>query len=150
MATSSQPDLLRAASTMLLLLRMIEQRLRDDLDQPLGLPELSVLQVIDRGVTLPSGLSRVLHLDPGRVSRIVDQLAEGGLVCRGRDLGDRRLCPLSLTEAGRTRLVEGKRAAANAMATILEGLPKSQMRQFATSMSAVRAVLDGGGTARMA
>jgi DNA-binding MarR family transcriptional regulator len=46
-------------------------------------------------------LSKLLGIDPGFVTRLVDRLERQGLVCRARDSLDRRVVNLTLTEAGR-------------------------------------------------
>lgn len=46
-------------------------------------------------------LSRLLGLDPGFVTRLVDRLEKQGLVHRDRNNPDRRVVNLTLTEAGR-------------------------------------------------
>ncbi len=48
-----------------------------------------------------AGLSRLLRIDSGFVTRTVDRLEKQGLVCRTRDSEDRRVVSLTLTEAGR-------------------------------------------------
>ena len=48
-----------------------------------------------------AGLSRVLGVDAGFVTRLVDRLEQQGLVRRDRNRPDRRVVNLTLTEAGR-------------------------------------------------
>jgi DNA-binding MarR family transcriptional regulator len=46
-------------------------------------------------------LSRLLGLDPGFITRLVDRLESQRLVCRKRDSMNRRVVNLTLTDAGR-------------------------------------------------
>lgn len=47
------------------------------------------------------GLSKLLGVDPGFVTRVIDRLERQGLVRRDRNSPDRRVVNLTLTEAGR-------------------------------------------------
>jgi DNA-binding MarR family transcriptional regulator len=53
----------------------------------------------------PAALARLLGLDAGYLTRVLDRLEGQGLVCRSRDRLDRRIVNLGLTESGR-RVVE--------------------------------------------
>ncbi len=48
-----------------------------------------------------TGLSRLLELDPGTLSRLLRRLESAGLVLRERDPADERLLAVSLTASGR-------------------------------------------------
>lgn len=51
-------------------------------------------------------LARVAELNPASVTAMIDQLEGLGLVQRRRDVRDRRLCWVSLTEAGQAQVAE--------------------------------------------
>lgn len=55
-------------------------------------------------------LAEVLPTDPARISRLVNGLVEMGFLSRRRLTTDRRIVMLSLTEAGRERILESDRA----------------------------------------
>ncbi|MDE2940718.1 MAG: MarR family transcriptional regulator [Chloroflexota bacterium] len=55
-------------------------------------------------------LAKVLPTDPARISRLVNGLVEKGFLFRRRLRNDRRIVMLSLTDAGRDRLLESDRA----------------------------------------
>jgi DNA-binding MarR family transcriptional regulator len=76
-------------------------RLRAWEDQGLTLPQLRVLFQLraQPGITT-NVLARRLGLTTPTVSGLVDKLARAGLVERGRRAEDRRLVPLTLTDAG--------------------------------------------------
>ncbi|APR38197.1 MarR family winged helix-turn-helix transcriptional regulator [Paraburkholderia sp. SOS3] len=51
--------------------------------------------------TTPASLARYLSIDTGLMTRTLDKLEGFGLLIRSRDLEDRRLVNLQLTEVGR-------------------------------------------------
>jgi MarR family transcriptional regulator, organic hydroperoxide resistance regulator len=51
--------------------------------------------------TTTGGVARFIGIDPGAVSRLVDRLADKGLMTRSPDPGSRRRLRLTLTGAGR-------------------------------------------------
>jgi DNA-binding MarR family transcriptional regulator len=137
------PDVLRLASSSLLLARALERQVRygSSPDQ-LDLIDMSVLRQIERGRDLPSVVARTLRLDPGRVTRITDQLVELEFVRRDLDPADRRLCRLRITPAGTQRLAEAKREISEAMTRLLGELSSEERRGLELGMEGVRRVLD--------
>ena len=112
------------------------------LQEDLGITEVSVLGSIDRGIALPSAISRDLHLDPGRVTRIVDLLVRLDYVQRGYDLEDRRRCPLSLTPTGWASLNTARRSIAGAIESIVDQLLSQDRQGLVDGLEAVRGVLE--------
>ena len=55
-------------------------------------------------------LAEALPTDPARISRLVNGLVEMGFLSRRRLTTDRRIVMLTLTEAGRERILESDRA----------------------------------------
>ncbi|HLX02493.1 MAG TPA: MarR family transcriptional regulator [Trinickia sp.] len=63
---------------------------------------VGALLLLARGVArTPVGLSKLLAVDAGFVTRVVDRLEKEGLVRRARNSPDRRVVNLTVTEAGR-------------------------------------------------
>lgn len=63
---------------------------------------IGALLLLSLGIACTSvALSKLLGVDPGFVTRMVDRLEAQGLVRRDRTNPDRRVVNLSLTEAGR-------------------------------------------------
>jgi DNA-binding MarR family transcriptional regulator len=63
---------------------------------------IGALLLLYMGIARTSaGLSKLLGVDPGFVTRLVDRLEQQGLVRRDRNRPDRRVVNLTLTEAGR-------------------------------------------------
>jgi DNA-binding MarR family transcriptional regulator len=64
--------------------------------------QVGALLLLSRGVACTSvGLAKLLGVDPGFVTRLVDRLERQDLVRRDRNSPDRRVVNLTLTEAGR-------------------------------------------------
>lgn len=103
--------------------------------------QVGALLLLSRERTHTSaGLSRLLGIDPGFVTRLVDQLERQGLVRRARDSSDRRVVSLALTEAGRdaaTRIAEIAPAMLNRR---LSGFTPSE---FATLCGLLNKLLEG-------
>jgi DNA-binding MarR family transcriptional regulator len=72
--------------------------------------QVGALLLLSRDMAHSSvSLSKLLGVDPGSVTRLVDGLERHGLVRRDRNSPDRRVVNLTLTEAGRnaaTRIAE--------------------------------------------
>ncbi len=62
---------------------------------------IALVQLRDGLVDTTSGLARCLDHDSGATTRMVDQLADRGLVARKRSEADRRVVHLVLTDTGR-------------------------------------------------
>jgi DNA-binding MarR family transcriptional regulator len=77
-----------------------------------NLQECGILRTLAReSVKSPAALSKLLNVHPGRMTRVLDKLEQGGLVARSRNGVDRRIVDVSLTEAGRERAARDARAA---------------------------------------
>jgi DNA-binding MarR family transcriptional regulator len=62
----------------------------------------NVLVTVYHGhATTTTEVARYIGIDPGAISRLVDRLADKGLMARSADPASRRRLQLSLTEAGR-------------------------------------------------
>jgi DNA-binding MarR family transcriptional regulator len=91
-----------------------ERRLRgrEQQQQPRGLTysQLRALLVLEKSVEVTAGdLAKSADLNPASVTAMLDQLEANGIVARRRDASDRRMCIVSLTDAGRA-IVEDKRS----------------------------------------
>jgi len=142
-STEIDSDAMRMASTLLLLMRALDQQLRHDApgDQ-LSLSELTVLRQVELGNDLPSSIARARRLDAGRVTRITDRLVALGYLERVLDASDRRRCRLRLTEPGRARLDDARVEISGWMASLLQGLSAEERTSLARGLEAVRRALD--------
>jgi DNA-binding MarR family transcriptional regulator len=73
----------------------------------------------------PSDIAKALCFDTGSVTRLVDQLADKGLVVRRRDGADRRQVSLALTAEGRSASEAAQAASANYMQSLLTGFEEA-------------------------
>lgn len=62
--------------------------------------QAAVLLSIPRGAATPHELSKLLGIDTGLMTRMVDKLEVRGLLTRNRSLEDRRMVNLALTKEG--------------------------------------------------
>ena len=79
-------------------------------------------------------LAEVLPTDPARISRLVHGLVERGFLARRRLTSDRRIVMLSLTEAGRNRIVESDRAIQGFFEGLAQGVSE-EARSFFVSIA---------------
>ncbi len=74
----------------------------------------------------PSDIAKALSLDTGSATRLVDQLADKGLVERRRDGADRRQVSLALTPDGRAASEAAQAASADYMQSLLTGFDDAE------------------------
>jgi DNA-binding MarR family transcriptional regulator len=85
------------------------------------------LQLIYEGVANgPSDIAKALSFDTGSATRLVDQLADKGLVERRRDGADRRQVSLALTAEGRAAAEAAQAASAEYMQSLLTGFDDAE------------------------
>jgi MarR family transcriptional regulator, transcriptional regulator for hemolysin len=91
-----------------------------------------VLVRLDRSEGLKqSELAEILDLQPISLTRLLDRLAESGLIERRADPNDRRANRLFLTPAARPLLAQLGELGKDMMATVLDGLdPKANERML--------------------
>lgn len=105
--------------------------------------QFTVLQLLDAsggGVSL-SALAQSLYMDRTTLTRNLGPLERAGLVVREADPGDARVRRVVITEAGRARLVEGRRAWARAQARTLEHIGDDAWRRLENDLRQVRRAL---------
>lgn len=136
-------DALRMVGSLFLLARTLDQRLRqEEAEDQLTVAEITVLAQVNRGNDLPSGIARSMRIDPGRVTRLTDRLVALSYLLRDSDPADRRRCVLRLTEAGATRLEQGKADISTAMMSILKGLPEGERAGLTRGLESARLLVD--------
>ncbi|HZD90079.1 MAG TPA: MarR family transcriptional regulator [Pseudolabrys sp.] len=107
-----------------------------------------VLVRLDRSEGLKqSELAEILDLQPISLTRLLDRLAENGLIERRPDPHDRRAKRLYLTPAARPLLTELADLGQEMMETVLEGLDDEAnarlLRDLATMKDNLRAAING-------
>jgi DNA-binding MarR family transcriptional regulator len=99
---------------------------------------ISLLLAIDRrGPVRLSEVGEAEGLNPTMLSRSVAQLADGGLVTRTSDEGDRRAAWVRCTAAGHALAERMRAERTRAVNTALEGLPAPDRRTLAAAIPAL-------------
>jgi DNA-binding MarR family transcriptional regulator len=83
-------------------------------------------------------LAELLEVQPITLARLIDQLAEAGLVERRVDPADRRAYRLFLTPAAAPQLAAIRQGAATVRAEALAGLDDSQVATLLVALNAMR------------
>jgi DNA-binding MarR family transcriptional regulator len=114
---------------------LIKQFAAEDIWDEVSMREYDVLYTLSRcpGPQRLGDLNRHVLLSQPALSRLVDRLAERGLVERGTDPADGRGVRLSLTAAGRARQREiGRRHARGVARAMTAGLNPGELAQLLT------------------
>ena len=91
----------------------------------------------------PTELARQLDLDPGYLSRILDDFARQGLIDRQRAEHDGRQSLLRLSDRGREAFAPLDKRANDQVAALLERLPASDQEQLVNAMATIERALVG-------
>lgn len=86
--------------------------------------------LVEFGPTSQAGLCRRLGIDRSDMVSMLDDLAERGLVHRGRDPNDGRRNLVTITPSGESALAELDDRVVGAQEDLLEPLTEQQRRQF--------------------
>ena len=98
-----------------------------------------VLVRLDRSEGLKqSELAEILDLQPISLTRLLDRLAESGLIERRADPNDRRANRLFLTPAARPLLAQLAELATDMMTTVLEGLDAKTTERMLRDLELVK------------
>ncbi|WAJ36177.1 MarR family transcriptional regulator [Pseudomonas sp. GOM7] len=89
-----------------------------------------VLLISQQRASSPADLVRLLNLDSGAMTRMLDRLEHKGLLTRERSQADRRQVHLRLTEAGEALGVLGPQIAADAINELTGCLTRSELDEF--------------------
>jgi DNA-binding MarR family transcriptional regulator len=134
---TSQPNLANDAWEALLTAHAVvmKQFAAEDIWTDVSMREYDVLYTLSKcpGPVRLTELNRHVLLSQPALSRLVDRLAERGLVERGSDPADGRGVRLSLTAAGRARQREiGHRHARGVARAMTAGLTRGELTQLET------------------
>ncbi|WP_322978483.1 MarR family winged helix-turn-helix transcriptional regulator [Pseudomonas sp. C11] len=108
--------------------RMIERHLVDH--QVTAAQFKVVLLVSQQRASTPAELVRLLNLDSGAMTRMLDRLEQKGLLTRERSQADRRQVYLRLTEAGEALGVQVPQIAADATNELTGCLTRAELDEF--------------------
>ena len=117
------------------------------LDSPYSLAEARVLLEMDKaGPCTASDLTRLLQIDPGYLSRILNRLLSEKLVIKSRSPADGRAQVLSLTEQGQATFGNLAEASTQQIGSILAELPLHQQQELINLLHGVRKILSHDST----
>jgi DNA-binding MarR family transcriptional regulator len=119
---------------------------RHILRSPYSLTEVRVLyEIAHEDGANARKLKNILGTDEGYLSRTIDHLARAGLVVRRQSREDARVFRLSLSARGRRELERLESAAADQVARIISGLPRTELDEVVAGMQRIQALLGPGG-----
>lgn len=94
------------------------------------------LQLLREGqASGPSDIAKMLRCDTGSATRLVDQLADKGLVVRMRDGADRRQVSLALTDEGRSVSEAAQAVSTEYSQSLLAGFDDAEAEAFDAYLS---------------
>jgi len=128
----------RALAFMMLRSQRLLSQQQERLFATIGLTVLQhvALQLLDEGLaTVPTDIAKALSCDTGSTTRLVDQLADKGLVMRMRDGADRRQVSLALTEEGRSVSEAARGVSSKYMQSLLTGFDEAEASAFSAYLS---------------
>lgn len=107
-------------------------------------PQRLLLRVLgERPGTTPSRLARLLHLDPGSVTRVAARLEAAGLVARAGDPADSRRVLLALTARGRRLDALRAGTVEQGVQQVLARAPAARVREARALLADLAATLHG-------
>ena len=113
------------------------------LQSPFSLSEARVLYELANGEDLGAKeIGIELGLDPGYLSRIIQNFDESGLITRKPLASDRRQYRLSLTARGRQAFAKLDRSSHDEVAAMLAALPGGRGQQLVAAMAVIERLLD--------
>lgn len=107
------------------------------LDTPFSLTEARVLHELSEGEKTASQIVRLLGLDAGYLSRMLDRFAKAGLVSGSAAASDRRRTLLSLTAAGRSAYAPLETRSRESVSAMIGGMAASAQDQLIDAMRLV-------------
>lgn len=120
------------------LMGFVRQEMRRNRRAGLSIPHFRALIFLSHGGdTSVSGMAEHLGLSLPATSRLVDTLAQRGLLARHRQSGDRRRVLLALTPRGRAAFTSALAATADALAQRFEAVAERDLSCILTGMQAL-------------
>jgi len=98
--------------------------------------------LIDHGEATAGALARATELNPASVTGMIDQLQRRGLLVRRRHDGDRRVCIVTLTEAGRRQVTAEEDAWSLRLRDVFGRTPPGELRAASRVLRRLAEALD--------
>jgi DNA-binding MarR family transcriptional regulator len=94
-------------------------------------PQMGVLLAMQRGLaSTPFELSKMLSIDTGLMTRILDKLETKGLLARSRSVDDRRVVNLALTKKGQEIAAEVPKIAPEVLNARLKKFTRAEFEEL--------------------
>ncbi|MBW0448320.1 MarR family transcriptional regulator [bacterium M00.F.Ca.ET.228.01.1.1] len=94
-------------------------------------PQMGILLSMKQGIAnTPFELSKMLGIDTGLMTRMLDKLESNELLQRSRDPGDRRVVNLTLTAAGQKVAERMREVAPHVLNARLRNFSKAEFAEF--------------------
>lgn len=94
-------------------------------------PQMGIILSVKQGIAnTPFELSKMLGIDTGLMTRMLDKLESNGLLQRSRDPGDRRVVNLTLTTAGQKVAARIPEVAPHVLNARLRNFSKVEFAEF--------------------
>jgi len=101
-------------------------------------PQLITLMTVEeQGPVTASAIAKYIHLSPSTVIGILDRLEAKGLIRRERDLKDRRLVWVSLTEKGKVLTENAPSPLQDSLAEAVNKLPDTELEMIVESLERI-------------
>ena len=98
---------------------------------------ITLLAVEEQGPMTASAIASYIHLSPSTVIGILDRLETKGLIRRERDLKDRRLVWVSLTEKGKVLTENAPSPLQDSLAEAFNKLPDTELEMIVESLERI-------------
>ncbi|MGD0736425.1 MAG: SMC-Scp complex subunit ScpB [Terracidiphilus sp.] len=144
MANKSSTDAQKVAEQMhSAAIHLLRKLRREDAESGLSAPRLSALSVIVfAGPVTLGDLAAAEQVRPPTMTRIVDALAEQGLVTRSQNAQDGRSTLITATAAGRKLLMQGRERRVRALARQIAALGLRERAVLEESAEILKRVID--------
>ena len=131
-ATTREDLVVRILEVLPRLVRALQRAASAAGGEPLTLPQLRLLMAIGTDCHRTADLATRLELAPATVSASVDGLVRRWLVLRAEHpshaAGDRRVVPLSLTDAGMAAVAAAQGRQQSALLNLLDGVSEAELK----------------------
>jgi DNA-binding MarR family transcriptional regulator len=127
-----QVDIGRLAGALFVSVGLVRRRLRQhEVPGGLSFPEIAALARLDRGGPATSAeLARQEQISPQSMGATLRALQDRGLIARSADPDDGRRVVLTMTDSGRQRLQDRRRARVEQLAHGLTGFTATELEQL--------------------
>jgi DNA-binding MarR family transcriptional regulator len=123
-------------------IHLLRKLRREDANSGLNAPRLSALSVIVfAGPVTLGDLAAAEQVRPPTMTRIVDALAEQGLVSRSKDANDGRSTHITATQAGRKLLIEGRERRVRALSKQIAALGSKDQATLKEAVEILKRVI---------